>query len=43
MYGLFAVDNADINVLSMNTADNWFHLGSALTGLVIAVLPARRR
>ncbi|MDQ3353640.1 MAG: DUF4383 domain-containing protein [Actinomycetota bacterium] len=43
VYGLFAVDNADINVLSMNTADNWFHLGSALTGLVIAVLPARRR
>ncbi len=43
VYGLFAVDNADINLLSMNTADNWFHLASALTGLVIAVLPARRR
>lgn len=43
VYGLFAVDNADINILSMNTADNWFHLGSALTGLVIAVLPAGRR
>jgi hypothetical protein len=43
VYGLFAVDNADINLLSMNTADNWFHLASSLTGLVIAVLPARRR
>ncbi len=43
VYGLFAVDNAEINVLSMNTADNWFHLSSALVGLVIAVLPARRR
>ncbi|MDP9452784.1 MAG: DUF4383 domain-containing protein [Actinomycetota bacterium] len=43
VYGLFAVDNTDINFLSMNSADNWFHLGSALFGLVIAVLPARRR
>ncbi len=43
VYGLFAVDNTEINFLSLNTADNWFHLASALTGLVIAVLPARRR
>ncbi|MDP8953352.1 MAG: DUF4383 domain-containing protein, partial [Actinomycetota bacterium] len=43
VYGLFAVDNDDINVLSMNTADNWFHLASALVGLVIAALSARRR
>lgn len=43
VYGLFAVDNRDINFLSLNTADNWFHLGSALVGLVIAVLPGRRR
>ena len=41
VYGLFAVDNTDINFLSLNTADNWFHLASALVGLVIAVLPAR--
>jgi hypothetical protein len=27
----------------LNTADNWFHLASALVGLVIAVLPARTR
>ncbi len=38
---VFAVDNTDINILSLNTADNWFHLASALVGLVIAVLPAR--
>ena len=43
VYGLFAVDNRDINILSLNTADNWFHLASAVVGLVIAVLPPRRR
>lgn len=43
VYGLFAVENEDINILSLNTADNWFHLASALVGLVIAVLPGRRR
>lgn len=42
VFGLFAVDNRDINFLSLNTADNWFHLASALVGLVIAVLPGRR-
>ena len=43
VYGLFAVENRDINYLSLNTADNWFHLASALVGLVIAVLPPKRR
>lgn len=43
VYGLFAVDDLDINYLSLNTADNWFHLGSALVGLVIAALPPRHR
>jgi hypothetical protein len=43
VYGLFAVENTDINILSLNTADNWFHLASAVVGLVIAVLPPRRR
>ena len=43
VYGLFAVDNTDLNILSLNTADNWFHLSSAVVGLVIAVLPPRRR
>ena len=43
VYGLFAVDNTEINYLSMNSADNWFHLASALFGLLIVVLPPRRR
>jgi hypothetical protein len=43
VYGLFAVENDDINILSINAADNWFHLGSALLGLLIVVLPERDR
>ncbi|ASR34823.1 hypothetical protein BAY61_07370 [Prauserella marina] len=31
------------NPLALNTADNWLHLGTALVGLLIAVLPARKR
>lgn len=42
VYGLFAVDNPDINVLNINEADNWLHLGSAIAGLLIAVWPARK-
>lgn len=42
VYGLFAVDEEDINILSLNDADNWFHLASALVGLVIALWPNRR-
>jgi hypothetical protein len=30
------------NPLGLNSADNWLHLGSAVVGLVIAVLPARK-
>jgi len=40
VFGLFAVDDRDINVLSLNDADNWFHLASAAVGVVIALLPA---
>jgi hypothetical protein len=43
VYGLFAVDERDINILSLNDADNWFHLASALVGLVIALWPDRDR
>lgn len=43
VYGLYAVDNPDINYLNINEADNWLHLGSAVIGLLIAVWPARRR
>jgi hypothetical protein len=42
VYGLFAVDDEDLNFLSLNDADNWFHLASAAVGLVIALLPATR-
>lgn len=31
------------NPLAVNTNDNWLHLGLALFGLLLAVLPARRR
>ena len=40
VYGLFAVDEEDINILSLNAADNWLHLVSALAGLAIALWPA---
>ena len=43
VYGLVAVDDRDLNILSLNDADNWFHLASALLGLVIALWPARDR
>ena len=42
VFGLFAVDEEDINFLSLNDADNWFHLASAAVGLIIALLPATR-
>jgi hypothetical protein len=31
------------NPLALNTNDNWLHLGFAAVGLLIAVLPARRK
>jgi hypothetical protein len=40
VYGLFAVD-ADWDFLSLNWADNWLHLATAVVGLVIALAPAR--
>ena len=42
VFGLFAVDDEDLNFLSLNDADNWFHLASAAVGLIIALLPATR-
>lgn len=41
VYGLLAVDRPNLNFLSLNVADNWLHLGSALLGLVIALWPTR--
>ena len=40
IYGLFAVD-AEWDFLSINWADNWLHLVSALAGLAIALGPVR--
>jgi len=31
------------NPLALNTNDNWLHLGLALFGLLLAVMPARRK
>jgi len=31
------------NPLNLNVADNWLHVGTAVLGLAIAVVPARRR
>jgi ABC-type transport system involved in multi-copper enzyme maturation permease subunit len=42
-YGLYVLDDPEINYLNINDADNWLHLGSAVVGLLIAVWPARRR
>ena len=41
IYGLFAVDNPDINFLNINAADNWLHILSVLAGLVIALWPRK--
>lgn len=43
VYGLFAVDDPEINYLNINDADNWLHGGSAVAGLLIAVWPAPAR
>jgi hypothetical protein len=40
VYGLFAV-NEEWDFLSLNWADNWLHLVSALAGLVVALGPVR--
>ncbi|WP_309115309.1 DUF4383 domain-containing protein [Saccharothrix sp.] len=43
--GLVAVNPVERlgNPLALNTNDNWLHLGLALVGLLIAVMPARRK
>jgi hypothetical protein len=43
VYGLFAAGEEEpLNFLSINWADNWLHLVSALAGLAIALWPVRR-
>ncbi|HLL65136.1 MAG TPA: DUF4383 domain-containing protein [Micromonosporaceae bacterium] len=41
LFGLFAVNNPDINFLAINGADNVLHAVSALAGLAIALWPRR--
>jgi hypothetical protein len=42
IYGLFAAGREEpLNFLSINWADNWLHLVSALAGLAIALGPVR--
>lgn len=42
IYGLFAL-NESWDVLSLNTADNWLHLGLGLAGFGVAALALRDR
>jgi ABC-type transport system involved in multi-copper enzyme maturation permease subunit len=39
VYGLFASNNADVDLLNINGADNVLHILSALAGLAIALWP----
>ncbi|MDR7385022.1 DUF4383 domain-containing protein [Promicromonospora iranensis] len=42
VFGLFAVNNPDINILNINAADNVLHIGSVVIGLAIALWPQRQ-
>lgn len=41
IYGLFAVRNDEINILPVNDADNWLHLGLAVIMIVLALVVGR--
>jgi uncharacterized membrane protein YuzA (DUF378 family) len=43
VYGLIVADDTEDNLLNLNQADNWLHLAAVIAGLVIALLPVRRR
>lgn len=43
LYGLFAVSNPDINVVPVNDADNWLHLGLGVGMLALGLLVPPRR
>lgn len=43
VYGLLVVNEDDINVLSLNSADNGLHLVSTLAGLAAALWPTQDR
>jgi hypothetical protein len=42
VFGVFAVGNTAINVLSLNWGDNILHLVTALVGAGVAAVPVRR-
>lgn len=42
VYGLLVVDGRVDDLLHINHADNWLHLGTAVVGLLIALWPRRR-
>jgi len=41
LYGLFAVGNDQINILPVNDADNWLHLGLALGMVLLGIFVNR--
>jgi uncharacterized protein DUF4383 len=41
LYGFVAVRVEELNILSLNGADNWLHAASVLVGLAIALWPSR--
>lgn len=43
VYGLIAVTNSDINVLPVNHADNWLHLGLAVVMVLLGLFVGRDR
>jgi hypothetical protein len=43
LFGLIVDREDPANILNINAADNWLHLATVVVGLVIALLPVRRR
>lgn len=41
LYGLFAVGNDQLNILPVNDADNWLHLGLALAMVLLGIFVTR--
>ncbi|WP_345217718.1 DUF4383 domain-containing protein [Georgenia halophila] len=39
VYGFLVVDSSGANLLNINMADNWLHVGSVVVGLLIALWP----
>jgi hypothetical protein len=41
LYGLFIGHESPANIVPLNTADNWLHLGLGVTMVALSVLPRR--